>query len=73
MLSEFQLRAHAVTGSQEILIRVIDQNDNRPVFTQAVFQGRVREASRVGVCFLANREHMLKHDSLQLSDEYSLQ
>ena len=32
----------------EIIVKVIDQNDNRPEFTQDTFVGRVAEASALG-------------------------
>ncbi|XP_076142716.1 cadherin-4-like [Alosa pseudoharengus] len=37
----------------EIQIIVIDQNDNRPVFTQDSYLGRVSEASKVGFEFMS--------------------
>ncbi|MEQ2281796.1 Cadherin-2B [Ameca splendens] len=49
------LRAHAVnkTGSHvenpsDIVINVIDQNDNRPEFMHAIFNGSVPEGSKPG-------------------------
>ena len=32
----------------EIIITVADQNDNRPIFTQAVFNGTVLEGAEPG-------------------------
>lgn len=34
----------------EIIIKVTDQNDNRPEFTQAVFEGFVAEGATPGRC-----------------------
>ncbi|XP_061680591.1 cadherin-2-like isoform X2 [Syngnathoides biaculeatus] len=54
-IPNFHLRAHAVdlNGNQvetpvEIHINVIDQNDNRPEFSHAVFNGTVPEGSKPG-------------------------
>lgn len=54
-----QFQAHAVvegSGSAEpampIVVNVLDQNDNKPVFAQAVFLGQVPEASPKGVYFI---------------------
>lgn len=50
-----QLYSHAVSANgqpvedpMEIIITIIDQNDNRPVFTQAVFHGSVQEGAEPG-------------------------
>lgn len=50
-----QFQAHAVgDGSgnaeepMEIIVNVIDQNDNKPVFSQDTFLGEVAEASQKG-------------------------
>lgn len=50
-----QLLSHAVSSNgdaiedpMEIVITVTDQNDNRPEFTQAVFEGSVREGALPG-------------------------
>lgn len=53
-----QFQAHAVadgSGNAEdpmdIIVNVIDQNDNKPVFIQDTFLGDVPEASSIGtVC-----------------------
>ncbi|XP_047230302.1 cadherin-2-like [Girardinichthys multiradiatus] len=54
-ISNFHLRAHAsnTTGSEvenpsDIVINVIDQNDNRPEFMHAIFNGSVPEGSKPG-------------------------
>ncbi|KAM4548235.1 cadherin-2-like [Odontesthes bonariensis] len=54
-ISNFHLRAHAVdlNGNQvenpiDIVINVIDQNDNRPEFIHAIFNGSVPEGSKPG-------------------------
>jgi cadherin 17 (LI cadherin) len=35
----------------EIIVKVIDMNDNKPVFTQDPFTGTVPEASKPGMLF----------------------
>ncbi|XP_046696302.1 cadherin-1-like [Silurus meridionalis] len=51
--NEYVLQVH-YTGEgineppTEITIRVIDQNDNKPIFTQDPFQGTVPQASKIG-------------------------
>ncbi|KAK5615077.1 Chromodomain-helicase DNA-binding protein, partial [Crenichthys baileyi] len=54
-ISNFHLRAHAVdtNGNQvenptDIIINIIDQNDNRPEFMHAIFNGSVPEGSKPG-------------------------
>ncbi|XP_075045189.1 EP-cadherin-like [Mixophyes fleayi] len=49
------LQSHAVSASgepveepMEIIVKVLDQNDNRPKFTQEVFRGSVREGVQPG-------------------------
>lgn len=39
---------NAVEDTLEIVITVTDQNDNRPEFTQAVFEGSVMERAHPG-------------------------
>ncbi|KAG9341366.1 hypothetical protein JZ751_019472, partial [Albula glossodonta] len=53
---QYILLAHAVAVGEgvtevpmEIIVRVIDQNDNRPEFTQDTFLGSIAEASPLGV------------------------
>ncbi|XP_016403350.1 cadherin-4-like, partial [Sinocyclocheilus rhinocerous] len=58
--ASYRLIAHAVArdvdnvkeSPMEILINVIDQNDNKPVFTQNPFNGRVHEAAGKGRCMV---------------------
>ncbi|XP_035376888.1 cadherin-2-like isoform X1 [Electrophorus electricus] len=52
---KYELQAHAVAQDGnvkeqpvDIVINVIDQNDNRPIFTQDPFRGSVAEASNIG-------------------------
>ncbi|XP_074769426.1 cadherin-1-like isoform X2 [Athene noctua] len=54
-IDKYVLFSHAVSASgqpvedpTEIIITVTDQNDNRPVFTQAVFRGSVSEGAEPG-------------------------
>ncbi|XP_062997103.1 cadherin-1-like [Elgaria multicarinata webbii] len=54
-IDKYQLQSHAVSENgqpvedpMDITIKVIDQNDNRPVFTQSVFKGAVTEGARPG-------------------------
>uniref|UniRef100_A0A672FJY4 Cadherin 2, type 1, N-cadherin (neuronal) n=1 Tax=Salarias fasciatus TaxID=181472 RepID=A0A672FJY4_SALFA len=54
-IASFHLRAHAVdlNGNQvenpvDIVVNVVDQNDNRPEFAHAVFNGSVPEGARPG-------------------------
>nr|XP_003417088.1 cadherin-1 [Loxodonta africana] len=54
-ISNYTLLSHAVSSNgdavedpMEIVITVTDQNDNKPVFTQAVFQGSVMEGAVPG-------------------------
>ncbi|XP_053555386.1 cadherin-1-like isoform X1 [Bombina bombina] len=42
------INGEKVEGPLEIIIEVIDQNDNTPVFTEVVFEGSVFEGSRPG-------------------------
>lgn len=51
-----QLKAHAVaegSGNAEepmdIIVNVLDQNDNKPVFSQETYLGQVPEASPIGI------------------------
>ncbi|XP_047459100.1 cadherin-1-like [Mugil cephalus] len=53
--TNYMLKAHAVaegSGTAEdpmdIIVNVIDQNDNKPTFTQETFTGAVAEASPIG-------------------------
>lgn len=50
-----QLQSHAVSESgqqveepMDITVNVLDQNDNKPYFTQEVFRGFVREGVQPG-------------------------
>uniref|UniRef100_A0A087XNT1 Cadherin domain-containing protein n=1 Tax=Poecilia formosa TaxID=48698 RepID=A0A087XNT1_POEFO len=53
---KYRLTAHAVTAGSttsedehmDIIINVIDQNDNKPVFNQSTYKGEVPEASEKG-------------------------
>uniref|UniRef100_A0A3B3WKL0 Cadherin domain-containing protein n=1 Tax=Poecilia mexicana TaxID=48701 RepID=A0A3B3WKL0_9TELE len=53
---KYMLTAHAVTAGSttsedepmDIIINVIDQNDNKPVFNQSTYKGEVPEASEKG-------------------------
>ncbi|KAG8437531.1 hypothetical protein GDO86_008296 [Hymenochirus boettgeri] len=54
-ISNYTLFSHAVADNgqnvedpMEIIIRVMDQNDNTPVFTEKVFEGTVPEGSKPG-------------------------
>ncbi|XP_036297259.1 cadherin-1 isoform X4 [Pipistrellus kuhlii] len=54
-IAKYTLLSHAVSSNgeaiedpMEIVITVTDQNDNRPEFTQAVFEGSVREGALPG-------------------------
>ncbi|KAG5839471.1 hypothetical protein ANANG_G00205330 [Anguilla anguilla] len=56
---QYTLLAHAVAVGQgitevpmEIIVKVIDQNDNKPEFTQDTFVGSVAEASALGLEFM---------------------
>uniref|UniRef100_UPI000B4DD70B cadherin-1 n=1 Tax=Lonchura striata TaxID=40157 RepID=UPI000B4DD70B len=56
---KYVLYSHAVSANgqpvedpMEIIITVTDQNDNRPVFTQAVFHGSVLEGAEPGTSVL---------------------
>ncbi|KAL1007137.1 hypothetical protein UPYG_G00082570 [Umbra pygmaea] len=56
---QYTLFAHAVAvGSvnteepMEIIVKVIDQNDNKPIFTKETFKGEVLESSRLGDVFM---------------------
>ncbi|KAI5619771.1 cadherin-1 [Silurus asotus] len=55
----YKLQAHAWSNangikepSMEIIVKVIDQNDNSPVFTQDVFPGFVQETAKIGLEFM---------------------
>ncbi|KAF7244650.1 B-cadherin, partial [Varanus komodoensis] len=57
--SALQLNSHAVSANgqpveepMEILIKVNDQNDNRPQFTQTVFRGEVPEGAKPGTAVM---------------------
>ncbi|PWA26774.1 hypothetical protein CCH79_00001220 [Gambusia affinis] len=59
----YRLRAHTTTqeGSyaeepMEIIINVIDQNDNTPVFNQSIYMREVPEASEKGFGFLRDQK-----------------
>lgn len=41
----------------EIIITVTDQNDNRPVFTQKVFYGRIEENAKPGTWGALSWDH----------------
>ncbi|KAH0619729.1 hypothetical protein JD844_000673 [Phrynosoma platyrhinos] len=54
-IDKYVLFSHAVSANgqpvedpMEIIIKVSDQNDNRPVFTQSVFEGSVAEGATPG-------------------------
>ncbi|KAJ1083820.1 hypothetical protein NDU88_003975 [Pleurodeles waltl] len=54
-LDKYIIVSHAVSESgkpvevpMEIIIKVMDQNDNRPEFTQVIFEGQVPEGSQPG-------------------------
>ncbi|XP_026802544.3 B-cadherin isoform X1 [Pangasianodon hypophthalmus] len=52
-----QASAHSVTDNiieppMEVIVQVLDQNDNHPVFTQDPFVGSVPEASKIGFEFM---------------------
>uniref|UniRef100_A0A3B5M459 Cadherin domain-containing protein n=1 Tax=Xiphophorus couchianus TaxID=32473 RepID=A0A3B5M459_9TELE len=55
-VDKYTLQAHSVAEGgdgkaeepMEIIIKVIDQNDNKPVFSQSVYVGEVPEASQEG-------------------------
>ncbi|XP_075433329.1 cadherin-1-like [Ascaphus truei] len=54
-IAQYSLSCHAVSANgqsaedpMEIVIKVIDQNDNHPQFTEKVFHGSVAEGSRPG-------------------------
>ncbi|XP_051757084.1 cadherin-1-like [Ctenopharyngodon idella] len=57
--ASYRLIAHA-TGvgvniaekPMEIIVKVIDQNDNRPVFSKEIYNGRVPEAAEIGHEFM---------------------
>ncbi|XP_053472842.1 cadherin-1 [Ictalurus furcatus] len=54
---EYVLQSHAIgeginEDPTEIIICVIDQNDNKPVFTQDLFSGSVPELSKIGFEFM---------------------
>uniref|UniRef100_A0AAY4DKE2 Cadherin-1 n=1 Tax=Denticeps clupeoides TaxID=299321 RepID=A0AAY4DKE2_9TELE len=53
--SQYKLKCHAMTGTgveaekpMDVIVYVMDQNDNRPVFTQNPYTGSVAEASKKG-------------------------
>jgi len=43
----------------EIIVNVLDQNDNKPVFTQNPFNGNVLEASVIGRCMMQFLNEMI--------------
>ncbi|XP_070808984.1 cadherin-1-like [Pituophis catenifer annectens] len=54
-IPRYQLFCHAVLANgqtaedpMEVIINVGDQNDNRPIFTQSVFEGSVEEGAKPG-------------------------
>ncbi|XP_053304540.1 blastomere cadherin-like [Spea bombifrons] len=58
--NKYRLLSHAVSENgqpveepMEIIIKVIDQNDNRPKFVEEVFKGSVREGSQPGTAFMS--------------------
>ncbi|XP_040265852.1 blastomere cadherin-like isoform X2 [Bufo bufo] len=58
-IPSYKILFHAVSASGaavenpiEIIITVTDQNDNRPYFTQPVFEGTVAEGSKPGACVM---------------------
>ncbi|CAD5114918.1 DgyrCDS3952 [Dimorphilus gyrociliatus] len=61
-----------------VTVRVIDVNDNRPVWSQLLWKGRVRENSRVGTAIIAEDGSLLtlkafdKDSGLNGQVEYSL-
>ncbi|XP_042293858.1 B-cadherin-like [Sceloporus undulatus] len=58
-IDKYVLFSHAVSANgqpvedpMEIIIKVSDQNDNRPVFTQSVFEGSVAEGATPGTAVM---------------------
>ncbi|MCJ8747438.1 hypothetical protein PDJAM_G00153380 [Pangasius djambal] len=56
---KYVLQAHARSATDniaeppmEVIVQVLDQNDNRPIFTQDPFIGSVPEASKIGFEFM---------------------
>ncbi|XP_058011524.1 cadherin-1 [Ahaetulla prasina] len=54
-IPRYQLFCHAVLANgqtaeepMEVIINVVDQNDNRPLFTKSVFEGSVEEGAKPG-------------------------
>jgi len=43
---------HALSSTTHLLVRVIDDNDNDPVFTRSAYRGSVSEAARNGTTVL---------------------
>ncbi|XP_070617838.1 cadherin-1-like [Erythrolamprus reginae] len=54
-ISHYNLLCHAVFANgqraedpMDVVVKVVDQNDNRPQFTQSVFEGSVQEGAKPG-------------------------
>ncbi|XP_070617836.1 B-cadherin-like [Erythrolamprus reginae] len=54
-ISRYDLLCHAVFANgqraedpMDVVVKVVDQNDNRPQFTQSVFEGSVQEGAKPG-------------------------
>uniref|UniRef100_A0A8D2JI68 Cadherin-1 n=1 Tax=Varanus komodoensis TaxID=61221 RepID=A0A8D2JI68_VARKO len=58
-IDRYMLNSHAVSANgqpvedpMEIIIKVSDQNDNRPQFTQSIFRGEVPEGAKPGTAVM---------------------